>query len=68
MQEEGVADIPDMRMTKEMQEMKDAEEENWREENLLTQADLKIASTDIPERIQLKKSLFFLVMVTPRFI
>ena len=55
LEEEQITDVSE-HMTKEMQEMKDAEEENWRAENLLTEADLKMVTTDIPERIQSKTS------------
>lgn len=36
--------------------MKEAEERFWKEENLMTERDLEIARTDIPERIQLEGS------------
>ena len=42
--------------TKEMEAMKEAEERFWKEENLMTERDLEIARTDIPERIQLEGS------------
>ena len=35
------------------EEMDQAEEQIWKEENLMTERDLAIASTDIPERMQL---------------
>lgn len=41
--------------TKEMDEVKAAEEQIWKEENLMTERDLEIASKDIPERMQLGK-------------
>lgn len=39
-----------------MEAMKEAEERFWKEENLMTEKDLEIARTDIPERIQLEGS------------
>ena len=41
--------------TKEMDEAKAAEEQIWKEENLMTERDLEITSKDIPERMQLRK-------------
>jgi hypothetical protein len=39
--------------TEEMDQAREAEEQIWKEENLMTERDLAIASTDIPERMQL---------------
>ena len=39
--------------TQEMDQAKEVEEKIWKEENLMTDRDLEIASKDIPERMQL---------------
>lgn len=39
--------------TEEMDQAKEAEEQIWKEENLMTERDLAIVATDIPERMQL---------------
>ena len=53
-QEEALeAPVPIPSHTKEMDEAKETEERLWKEENLMTERDLTIASTDLPERMQL---------------
>lgn len=46
-------EVQEAPLTREMEMLKEKEEQFWKEENLMTERDLEIAAADIPERIQL---------------